>query len=147
MYNPPYTVLGTYIPKKGRKCWFIGKALTRRTALMGMKPLVDPYIKQNAGAAWYSPELHAECRKTAVLGSEGTSWHQDGDTSPGANMKHGLILWANSNPTEIYSVHSDKIVYQPKPYEVVLVHNLDCRHRRPPHVEGFRLSFRQRVTI
>jgi len=144
MYNPPYTVLGTYIPKKGRKCWFIGKALTRRTALMGMKPLVDPYIKQNAGAAWYSPELHAECRKTAVLGSEGTQWHQDGDTSPGANMAHALVLWASANPTEI---KVGNIVYQPKPYEIIVINNHEVRHRRPPHVEGFRLSFRQRVQL
>lgn len=144
MLENPYKVLGIYRPKKGRKAWFIGRALTRRTALAGLSPLVDTNIKQNKGAAWYSEKLHSEVRKTAVLGSEGTSWHQDGDTSPGANMNHRLVVWASSNPTQFK--FGDKI-YQPKPYEIVMIDNLGCYHRRPPGVNGFRLSFRQRVTI
>lgn len=140
----PYEVIGIYKPKAHRKAWFIGRALTRRTAAYGLLPHDDDCIKQNKGAAWYSKELHAEVRRTAVLGSEGTSWHQDGDTSPGANMNHILVLWANRDPTELkYNAQ----IYQPKPYEIVLVRNLDCKHRRPPHVSGLRTSFRQRIKV
>lgn len=138
-----YKVLGVYKPPVW-KAWKIGRDLTKFTYSLGLEPLRDKNHKRNYGAAWNNNTLHAEVRKTAVEGSEGTQWHQDGDTSPGANMDCGLVLWSNRMPTQFR--HEDKI-YQPKPYEVVLVSNLACQHRRPPEAVGRRWSFRQRVNV
>ena len=137
----PYKVLGRYVPPKWR-AWQIGKDLTKLTASLGYVPLVDKHIKQNKGAAWYDESLHAEVRKTAVPFSEGTDWHQDGDTSSGANMDHVLVLWSNKSPTE-FRVGDN--VYVPDRFQVVAAKNLACVHRRAPEVEGRRWSFRQRM--
>lgn len=143
MTLPPYRVIGRYVPPRWRAS-VIGIDLTGMTEDLGFIPFVDPVIKQNRGAAWYSEKLHAEVRMTAVPGSEGTSWHQDGDTSPGANMDMGIILWSNRWPTQF--ILENKI-YQAKPFDLIIARNLKGRHRRPPEAEGRRWSFRQRVTI
>jgi len=136
-------VLGRYVPKKWR-AFIIGTELTANLAHAGYTPFVDKYIKQNRGAAWYDEALHAEVRMTAVPGSEGTSWHQDGDTSPGANMDCALILWSNKWPTE-FRIENEIVVA--KPFEIVYFRNLSGTHRRSPVAEGRRWSFRQRVNV
>lgn len=139
----PYIVLGVYKPTKWR-AWKIGKELTALTESRGLIPLPGLGGKNNAKAAWNSDILHAEVRLSAVANSEGTSWHQDGDTTPGANMDHALVLWSNRTPTE-FKV-GDKI-FQPKPFEVVVARNLACSHRRPNNAPSRRWSFRQRVIV
>lgn len=136
-----FIVLARYVPSKWR-AYRIGKDLTYITSTYGMVPLDEPDIKKNIKAAWFNDELHAEVRKTAVPGSEGTSFHQDGDTS-GVDMDFGMVLWSNKEPTEI-KLSSGKVV-TPKRFELVYFNNLDVHHRRPPHFEGRRWSFRQRV--
>lgn len=136
----PWISLGQFKPSK-RRCSIIGKELTALTADLGFKPLKDDDIQRNERAAWSDRSLHAEVRMTAVPGSQGTQWHQDGDTST-SDLDFALVLWANREPTEI-KVGDD--IYQPKPYEVVVVHNLAGYHRRPPEVSGKRFFFRQRV--
>ena len=138
----PFKSLGFYKPKR-RRCSVIGKDLTKITKELGFVPLPGIGGKNNTKAAWTNDKLHAEVRMTAVKGSEGTSWHQDGDTTSGANMDHVLIVWADRHPTEIK--YNGKI-YQAKPYEIMAVKNLGCHHRRPPNYEGKRFHFRQRVT-
>lgn len=59
-------------------------------------------------------------------------------------MNHAEVLWANKTPTEFQ--YQGKI-YQPKPFEVVLVKNLSCYHRRPKDAPGRRWIFRQRVEV
>lgn len=137
----PFKVIARYKPTVMRAS-VIGADLTGITEDLGYAPLDVGHHRQNRRAIWYSEALHAEVRRTAVSGSEGTSWHQDGDTSPGANMDCGLVLWSNKYPTE-FRVGDE--IYSPKEYEVVYVRNLDCLHRRNPSVDGKRWSFRQRV--
>lgn len=145
----PYVTLTFYHPDQ-MKAWIVGRDLTAYTARIGLEPLPGTdKIKQNLGAAWYRADRHAEARLTAVPGSEGTGWHQDGDTSPGANMDHALAVWADREPTQLHwnVRHRGEEVYQPSPFELILFRNLSCFHRRPPEASGFRMSFRQRVKI
>lgn len=140
----PYRVLGRYRWRKGRRyAKLIGKDILKITQSMGFIPLDEDDIKRNTGAAWSSYKNHAEVRMTAVPGSEGTQWHQDGDTTVPGRMDFGLIVWASSDPTEFQT--RDGKIWQPEPYEIVYVNNLDCTHRRPPDVSGRRWHFRQRV--
>jgi hypothetical protein len=142
----PYKVLGTYRwPKGKRYARFIGRDLIRFTKKLGYKPFPEDNIKRNLGAAWSNYKYHAEVRMTAVPESEGTEWHQDGDTTVPDNMDFGLIVWANKNPTEFQT--KDGKIWQPEPFEVVYIGNLDCYHRRPPGLSGRRWHFRQRVKI
>ena len=140
----PYIILKEkYIPSKWR-AWRIGKDLTKFTQQLGLIPLNDTKIKRNPGAAWSDEKTHAEVRMTAVPGSEGTQWHQDGDTSPGARMDHGLVIWANRTPTELFI---DNKIYQSESFEVILVRNLAGMHRRPANAPARRFMFRQRVEL
>ena len=99
-------------------------------------------IQRNAKPIWSSHKDHAEVRRTAVRGSQGTQWHQDGDTTT-EDMDFGLVLWSQHNCTEFK--FSDGTIIQAKPFEIIYIDNLSCYHRRPPEVEGKRWSFRQRV--
>lgn len=137
----PYRVLGVYHPVD-KKAWKVGRDLVAFTAGFGLKPLPGVGGKNNTGAAWSRPEVHAEARLTGRRNAEGSSWHQDGDNTDGANMDHVLILWADRSPTQFLV---DGAVYQPAPFEIVAFGNLTGYHRRPPDFDGFRMSFRQRV--
>lgn len=128
---------------KGRYASKIGLALTDITRDMGLVPLINDEIQRNPKAAWFDYDLHAEVRMTAVKGSEGVGWHQDGDTST-SDMDFSLVLWASRDHTQFKFPDSVQ-VYQPKPFELVIAKNLDAYHRRPPQVEGRRWQFRQRV--
>lgn len=88
----PYTVLGMYYPSEPLRAWKVGRDLTKLTASLGYIPFPGVGGKTNTGAAWNKPELHAEARLTAHGDAEGASWHQDGDTTEGANMNSRLIL-------------------------------------------------------
>lgn len=137
----PFISLGYYRPVD-HKAWKVGRDLTRLTASLGYTPFPKIGGRVNIGAAWSRPALHAEARLTGSSMSEGAGWHQDGDNTRGADMNHTLILWADRDPTQFLA---DDVVYQACPYEVVAFHNLRGHHRRPPTVEGSRMSFRQRV--
>jgi hypothetical protein len=147
----PYAVLTTYHPPKlpGKdglvryRGYRIGKDLVALVESLGLKPFPVGKHKTHPGAAWSNAERHAEVRKTAVSDSEGTQWHQDGDTT-GADMNCGLVLWSDTHPTQFKT--PDGKVYQPKPFEVVAVRNLSCHHRRPNDAPSQRWSFRQRIT-
>lgn len=139
----PYISLGTFKPSKWRAS-IIGKELTEFTRQRGLRPFLNDEIQRNERAIWKDWALHAEVRRTAVIGSEGTSFHQDGDTST-SNMDCALVLWSNKWPTQFRG--NDGVVYQCKPFEVVIARNLACTHRRPPEADGKRWSFRQRVAV
>ena len=136
----PYVVLAVFKP--GPRPWRksrIHRALTQLTHDLGFKPL--------PGRAWKlvgQRGLHAEVRKRAVPGTQATGWHQDGDMDPGVNMDHAIITWANVAPTE-FKVGNN--IFQPKPFEVVIVRNLGVYHRRPPGAPHERWLFRQRVEV
>lgn len=141
------TVLGTYRwPKGGRYASRIGRDLVAITRRLGFKPLQNDRIQRNTGAAWVSIPDHAEVRMTAVPHSQGTEWHQDGDTTiPREEMDFGLIVWASRDPTEVRD--REGRVHQPEPFQLILIPNLGCHHRRPPGLEGRRWHFRQRVEL
>lgn len=147
MISAPYKVLGTYEPKgKEWKSWLIGKKLTEFTKDHGLVPHVDPKHPAQDWTPWSDMALHAEVRIWTVKNPQGAQWHQDGDTTPGALMDHALVLWADYQPTEfLYK----GCIYQPKPYEIVLVKNMSCSHRRPPGLwkDEQRWVFRQRVKV
>jgi hypothetical protein len=136
--------LGIYKFPSSWKARQIGLALTKVTKANGLKPLPGIGGKVNTKAAWNSNRLHAEVRITCNPKAEGASWHQDGDNTSGANMKHQLVLWADRMPTQF---RVGNHVYQAKPFELVVVDNLACFHRRPPEASGFRRSFRQRCFL
>jgi len=140
----PYIVLKErYIPRRWR-AWIIGRDLTRLTRRKGLVPLDDPEHGPQTFRAWCREDLHAECGWITYKGGQGESWHRDGDLAPGSKMDHAEVLWANRTPTEFQ--YKGKI-YQPKPFEVILVRNLVCFHRRPKNAPKRRFFFRQRVEV
>ena len=135
------TVIGTYHPPQ-RKAYLVANHIIELTQFLGLKPFVEPRAKHHRKAAWFREDLHAECRLTAQT-KEDEGWHQDLDNAPGARMDCGLVLWAESMPTQFR--YEDGTIFQPEPGEIVLANNLTVYHRRPPGVPVQRMSFRQRV--
>ena len=152
--NEPYIVLGTYKPKVLDKAWKVGEFLTSFTAKWGLIPLNDPKHPAQSWAPWSSRSLHAEVKKTAagIVPAKANCWHYDGDTTPGARTEHALVLWSSTTPTLIrfadgYSFGTANKIYQPKPWEIVILHNLHCSHRRPDDAPFNRFIFRQRCEV
>lgn len=140
----PYIVLKERYRPKTWRAWCVGRDLTRLTRKEGLVPLADPAHEPQTFRAWYSKKLHAECGWITYKGGQGEDWHQDGDLAPGSQMDHAEVLWANRTPTEFQ--YKNKI-YQPKPFQVVLVRNLACYHRRPADAPERRWIFRQRIKV
>lgn len=133
----------------GWRCWKIGEDLTEITKNLGLVPHKDSKHGPQDWVEWYDYSLHAEVRKQTLKNGEGRSFHQDGDTTQGANMACALVLWCSNTPTEYQRVGDNKI-YQPEPYEIVISHNLKSYHRTPnnaPTGWGNRFVFRQRVAL
>lgn len=140
----PYIILKErYVPRVWR-AWEIGRALTRLTREMGLVPLKDPLHGPQRFRAWCSLRLHAECGWVTYKGNQGEDWHQDGDLKPGSRMDNAMVLWANRTPTEF---RFNGRIYQPKPFQVILVRNLAGHHRRPGNCPRRRWLFRQRVEV
>ena len=139
--NLPYKVLGVYKPKiwNARK---IGNDLTKITKDFGLVPLRDKDSRYEK-ASWHDSKLHAHLRRRTLIKPEGAQWHQDGDFGH-VTMRHFLVLWSTNTPTEL---KANGVIYQPKPFEIILVDNLACFHRRPPDAPRKRWFFRQRVHI
>jgi hypothetical protein len=140
----PYIVLATYKPSvwNAKK---IGLDLTAITKKVGLKPHVDPAhgplpLK---GKNWVSVPLHAEVRRRTFNTTQAESFHQDGDTTEGAKMDCGMVLWASNSPTEIK--YGSEIL-TPNPYELIIFRNKSVSHRRPAGVPKKRWVFRQRVS-
>lgn len=145
----PYKVIGIYYPPF-LKCWKIGFDLTKLTKALGYTPLNDPKHPAQDWAPWSDLPLHAEVKNFTPYAPDGKVWHQDGDTTPGSRMDCSIILWCNDTPTEfkgtsILAQTLAGVIYQPKPFEVVIFNNLDCYHRQPPTAPDRRYIFRQRV--
>ena len=139
-----YLVLkARYLPHPWR-AWRIGRDLTRLTKKLGLVPLDDHINGPQTFRAWCDEALHAEAGWITYKGGQGEGWHQDGDLAPGSKMDHAEVLWANRTPTEFQ--YKGK-VYQPKPFQVILVGNLSCHHRRPADAPRRRWLFRQRVEM
>lgn len=142
--SKPYIVLqDRFIPKRWR-AWYIGRRLTDLTKRKGLIPLKDPAHGPQTFRAWHSIDLHAECGWVTYKGNQGEDWHQDGDLKEGARMNNAMVLWANRTPTE-FQYNGE--IYQPKPFQVILVRNLSCHHRRPSNAPKRRWIFRQRVEV
>ena len=140
----PYVVLkDRFVPKRWR-AWYIGKRLTALTRRHGLVPHDDPAHGPQTFRAWCRETLHAECGPRTKKGGQGEDWHQDGDTTPGAVMDHAMVLWTNRTPTQFK--YKGRI-YQPRPFQVILVRNLACYHRRPKNAPRRRWTFRQRVQV
>lgn len=142
--SAPYVVLRKrFVPRRWR-AWYIGRRLTDLTEKRGLIPLDDPAHGPQTFRAWCDEDLHAECGWVTYKGNQGEDWHQDGDLKPGSRMDNAMVLWSNRTPTEFR--YKNKI-YQPKPFEVILVRNLACHHRRPANAPKRRWIFRQRVEV
>lgn len=140
----PYIVLRSrYVPRHWR-AYQIGRDLTMLTREEGLTPLYDPAHGPQTFRAWCSVPLHAEAGFHTYKGGQGEDWHQDGDTTPGSKMDNAMVLWANRTPTEFKYQGQ---VFQPRPFEVILVRNLACFHRRPADAPKRRWIFRQRVCV
>jgi hypothetical protein len=135
-----YKVLATYYPRDPRKAWKIGRDICAITRRLGFRPLkaVD---ERYEGATWSDTSLHAHVRRRTLRSPDGAQWHRDGDYGH-VPMDHGLILWSNIAPTEF---NFNGFIYQPQPFSVVYIRNLECTHRRPPNAPRNRYIFRQRV--
>ena len=142
--SAPYIVLKEHYCPKTWRAWRIGRDLTRFTKQQGLVPLNDPIHGPQTFKAWCSRRLHAECGWITYKGGQGEDWHQDGDMAPGSQMDHAEVLWANRTPTEF---QYEGRIYRPKPFQVILVRNLSCEHRRPADAPKKRWLFRQRVEV
>lgn|SRR5678815_295918 len=145
MSEKPYLTLAKYIPPE----WDskrVGLYLTSLTADLGLIPHKDPAHGPIhwKGGSWFSEPLHAEVRRRTSFKKEAESWHQDGDTTPGAKMDCALALWASNTPTEF---RWNGTIWRPGRWELVLVRNLLVKHRRPPLAPLVRWVFRQRVEV
>lgn len=135
----PYKVLGIYKPSIW-KSWVVGRDLVALTRRLGLVPFPSTDTRYES-APWSSRVDHAHVRRKTLRKQDGAQWHQDGDYGH-LPMDHGLVFWSNKTPTE-FKVGG--LVYQPRPFEVVLFRNLEGMHRRPPEAERRRWLFRQRV--
>lgn len=153
----PYISLGIYRPLRWN-AYQVGQDLTSLTHKLGLVPHFDPAHGPLERVAWRSELLHAEVRKRSFKTKMAEGWHYDGDTTPSSKPSCALVLWASNMPTQIrwqaaaYTVvHPTdgefNAVYQARPYEVVIFHNLHCLHRRPEGVGRIRWVFRQRVAL
>lgn len=144
----PFVVLGEYHPSKWNT-WVIGPELVRFTRDKGLVPHPDPVHGPLHFVEWWSSDKHhAEVRKrtlTSPKAKRGEDWHQDGDLDPGSLMDCALVTWASTHPTEFKDPGG--MVFQPRPYEVVVSRNLYGYHRRPHHSPVRRWLFRQRVQV
>ena len=140
----PYLVLEAHYCPKTWRAWRIGRDLTRLSNERGLVPLHDPIHGPQTFRAWCNEGLHAEASWVTYSNGQGEDWHQDGDTSPGSHMDNAMVLWANRTPTEF---RFKGRIYQPKPFQVILVKNLTCMHRRPSNAPQRRWTFRQRVEV
>jgi hypothetical protein len=141
-----YKVLAVYHPTLW-KAWKVGRDLTRLTRELGLKPHYDPAHGPNKlTKSWYSDDLHAEVHKVTSAIETAEGWHYDGDTTPGSKPDCALVLWASSVPTE-FRRNGDEEIYQPAPFNLVIVRNLSCVHRRPANCPHDRWLFRQRVMV
>ena len=138
----PYQVLDEYRPSIW-KCWKIGRDLTVLTKLYGLVPLKAADSRYER-APWHNTTLHAHVRRRTLRSPDGAGWHQDGDYGH-VSMNHAIVLWSNVCPTEIRNNQGQ--VFQPKPYEVIIINNLAWYHRRPPNAPYRRFLFRQRVEV
>ncbi len=135
----PWFSLGYHRPPRW-KAWEVGRDITRLTEAAGLEPFADPLHRHQVKAAWCSESKVAYVRRRTVHNPKAADWHQDGDQT-GEDMDFSIVLWATNTPAEI---EGHEIV-SPQPYEVVLIRNLDVRHRRPPNAPRVRWIFRQLV--
>jgi hypothetical protein len=155
----PYLSLGIYRPTRWRAS-VVGRELTDLTASLGLVPHFDPVHGplELKGRNWASKLLHAEVRRRTFATKQAEGWHFDGDTTPGSRPDCAIVLWCSNSPTEIkwqkpvlddgdLGYAESVKVWQPKPYEVVIFHNLHVLHRRPAGASRVRYVFRQRVQI
>lgn len=150
----PYRVLESYKPSKWRSS-LIGRHLTDLTRDLGFRPHVDVAHGplKLTGRNWCSPALHAEVRRRTFKTTQAEGWHFDADLEPSGDPNCLICLWASNTPTQIKwrnrsGVPQDRefeIIYQPRPYEVVVFNNMECLHRRPPNAPRVRWVFRQRL--
>ena len=138
----PYTVLTYYEPVLWR-CWKIGRDLTRITRDLGFLPLQAEDSRYER-APWSDNRLHAHVRRRTLRSVAGEDWHQDGDYGH-VPMDHLLAFWSSNTPTEIRD--STGRVWQPRPYELVIINNLEVFHRRPLDAPRRRWFFRQRLQV
>jgi len=139
-------VLGYYSPRYDSD-WDakrMGKLFTDETYSIGFMPHYDPKHGPLETVDWFSKALHAEMRTYTFDTKKAEDWHQDGDTTQGADMNCGIVTWASSSPTEIQ--YKGKI-YQSEPRQLVWFDNKLVQHRRPMGCKPYRWLFRQRVTI
>ena len=142
----PYQIIGYYKPSKLRGS-IIGPDILSVISKFGLTPLDDPEHGPQVTSIWCDEALHAEVRRFAQPGGQGSSWHQDGDLADGSRMDHAAVLWSNKCPTEF---KSGGTIYQPQPFEIVIAYNLKGYHRTPPNVPKppeRRWFFRQRIEI
>jgi hypothetical protein len=148
----PYLSLGKYMPTKWRAS-VVGRELTDLTAKLGLEPHYDPAHGplELKGRNWVSKVLHAEVRRRTFSTKQAEGWHYDGDLEPNSKPDCAIITWASNTPTQIkWRNNPDKefdLVFQAKPYEIVVFRNLECLHRRPPNAPRVRWLFRQRVSL
>ena len=107
-----------------------------------MIPFDDPKHRHQVKASWCDEKLVAYVRRRTVHNPKASGWHQDGDLT-GEDMDFSIVLWASNTPAHI--MKDDGRIWSPKPYEVVLIRNLDVTHRRPPEAPRVRWIFRQLV--
>ena len=138
----PYKSLGFHRPPRW-KAWMVGRDITRMTEEAGLIPFADPHHRHQVKAAWCSTAKVAYVRRRTVHNPKAAGWHQDGDLT-GEDMDFSIVLWASNTPAEI-CIQGGTPKFQPDPYEVVLVRNLECIHRRPPDAPRKRWIFRQLV--
>jgi len=144
----PYRSLGFYHPPE----WdldIVGLDLTNLTRRLGLVPFSGIPHNLDDYCAWYSEKLMAGIRRRTAVGAQGEQWHQDGDTTPGANMFQAVVLWASNNHTQFRwaGAGTENRIFQPEPWEVVIFRNREVYHRRPPGAPRVRWTFRQRVEL
>lgn len=148
----PYLVIGHYKPSRWRAS-VVGRELTDLTCELGLEPHYDEAHGplKLTGRNWSNELLHAEVRRRTFHANQAEGYHWDGDLEPNSKPDCAIVTWASNTPTQIkWREQHDKefeMVYQAKPYQVIIFRNLACLHRRPPNCPRVRWLFRQRVGL
>lgn len=78
----------------------------------------------------YSVHRTRDLRGVTNMDLRDDLWHHDNDSGTLQSQNLWMATWSNESSTEIRRPFSSRI-YQPRPCEMVMFHNLVFEHRRP----------------
>lgn len=115
----PYKVIGEYRPTTLHPD-AIRRDLIAMLTELGYKGLVG-IVTHIRDPSWF--DRYAEGSVPYSYGGD-ADWHHDDA------VESGEVIWSTKSPTQIRIGPDDPNIFTPEPYQVVLIDNRVCQHRR-----------------